>query len=117
MDPVNREILMGLPVANGDVVILRHCLSGQLLCLEPKLKHTDFGAERIVTARTVIDVRRRKALELIKQVRFGLISSHLISSHLAGVCGGGRGRRDSQFYRLRSVKGSFLSVLRQWSGI
>lgn len=68
VDPLNRDIVMGLPVANGDNVILRHCLTGQLLCLEPKLKHTDFGTEQLVTARTVVDVKRRNGLEMVKQV-------------------------------------------------
>lgn len=68
VDPVNRDILMGFPVANGDSVILKHCLTGQLLCLEAQRKHTDFGSERLVTARTVIDVRRRRGLEMVKQV-------------------------------------------------
>ena len=60
---------MGLPVANGDLVVLRNCLTGQLLCLEPKVKQTEFGAEHAVTARTALDAIRRKALELVKQVR------------------------------------------------
>ena len=68
VDPVNREILMGLPVANGDTVIFRHCLTGQSLCQEAKLKNTDFGTERVVTARTVIDIRRRNDLHKVEQV-------------------------------------------------
>lgn len=73
VDPVNRDILLGFPIANGDVVIIRHCLTGQLLCLEPKLKQNDFGAERLVTARTVLDVRRKMNLEKVKQVCMSLI--------------------------------------------
>ena len=68
VDPVNRDILVGLPVANGDSVILRYCLTGQLLCLEPNLKNTDFGPDRVVTARTVVDSRRRNDLQKMHQV-------------------------------------------------
>ena len=68
VDPVNRDMLIGLPVATGDKVILRHCLTGQLLCLEPELKNTDFGTERVVTARTVLDVRRRNDLQKVHKV-------------------------------------------------
>jgi hypothetical protein len=67
-DPIQRELCLGLPVASGDSVVLQHRATGLLLCMESKLKETDFGVEALVTANTLIDPRRKNFLEKTAQV-------------------------------------------------